>query len=102
MNQDEAFLHAIRENPGDDGPRLVYADWLDEHGQPERAEFIRVQCQLAPLEPDDDRYPALKHREFKLWGHHHRAWSEPLRPFTRSYSFHRGFADHVSLSAETF
>jgi uncharacterized protein (TIGR02996 family) len=26
----EAFLQAVRENPDDDTPRLVYADWLDE------------------------------------------------------------------------
>lgn len=28
--------------PNDDLPRLIYADWLDEHGEPERAEFIRA------------------------------------------------------------
>jgi uncharacterized protein (TIGR02996 family) len=35
----------------DDTPRLVYADWLSEHGQPERAELIRVQRALARTEP---------------------------------------------------
>lgn len=45
------LLAAVLENPADDGVRLVYADWLDEHGgQPERAEFIRVQCRLAVLD----------------------------------------------------
>jgi uncharacterized protein (TIGR02996 family) len=38
-----AFLKAILANPDDDAPRLVYADWLDEIDQPERAEFIRRQ-----------------------------------------------------------
>ncbi len=52
MNQADAFLQAISEKPDDDTPRLVYADWLDEHGDPARAEFIRVQCQLARLPPD--------------------------------------------------
>lgn len=42
-----AFLRAICETPEDDVVRLVYADWLEEHGQPERAEFIRVQIELA-------------------------------------------------------
>jgi uncharacterized protein (TIGR02996 family) len=42
-----AFLRAILADPSDDGPRLVYADWLDERGQAARAEFIRVQCELA-------------------------------------------------------
>src|SRR5205823_3346972 len=34
----------IADAPDDDAPRLVYADWLDEHGQPERAEFVRLVC----------------------------------------------------------
>jgi uncharacterized protein (TIGR02996 family) len=30
---DQAFIRAIVDNPGDDTLRLVYADWLDEqHG----------------------------------------------------------------------
>src|SRR5260370_37026404 len=45
------FLRAIDENPDDDGPRLVYADWLEEHGDTARAEVIRVQCELARLAP---------------------------------------------------
>jgi uncharacterized protein (TIGR02996 family) len=41
----DALFRAVCESPADDTPRLVYADWLDEHGQPERAEFIRLQCE---------------------------------------------------------
>jgi uncharacterized protein (TIGR02996 family) len=44
---DEAFLRAIGAAPEDDAPRLVYADWLDDRGDAARAEFIRVQCELA-------------------------------------------------------
>lgn len=32
-----AFLKALEENEDDDVTRLVYADWLDEHGFPEEA-----------------------------------------------------------------
>jgi uncharacterized protein (TIGR02996 family) len=39
----EPFLRTICASPEDDTVRLVYADWLDEHGDPERAEFIRLQ-----------------------------------------------------------
>jgi uncharacterized protein (TIGR02996 family) len=42
-----ALLRGVRERPADDLPRLVIADWLDEHGEGDRAEFIRVQCELA-------------------------------------------------------
>jgi uncharacterized protein (TIGR02996 family) len=45
------LLQAIRENPADDLPRLVYADWLDDHDQPQRAEFIRLQIELARRPP---------------------------------------------------
>lgn len=41
--------------PYDDGPRLVYADWLEEQGECARAEFIRVQCELANIEVDVER-----------------------------------------------
>jgi uncharacterized protein (TIGR02996 family) len=45
---DAAFLRAVCEAPYDDGPRLVYADALDERGDV-RGEFIRAQCGLARL-----------------------------------------------------
>lgn len=47
MTERHAILTAIRENPDDDTPRLVYADWLEEHGEPERAELVRVQVEIA-------------------------------------------------------
>jgi uncharacterized protein (TIGR02996 family) len=46
----EHLLRAVVAAPADDVPRLVAADWLDEHRQPERAEFIRIQIELARLE----------------------------------------------------
>jgi uncharacterized protein (TIGR02996 family) len=45
-----AFIRAICAAPDDDLPRLVYADFLDEAGEWERAAFIRVQCELAQLQ----------------------------------------------------
>jgi uncharacterized protein (TIGR02996 family) len=43
----DSYLRAILALPGDDGPRLCAADWWDEQGAAERAEFVRVQCELA-------------------------------------------------------
>jgi uncharacterized protein (TIGR02996 family) len=34
--------------PDQDGPRLVLADWLEESGHSDRAEFVRLQLWLAP------------------------------------------------------
>lgn len=46
-----AQLAGVRAEPGDDVRRLVLADWLDEHGEAERAEFIRVQVAAAAWRP---------------------------------------------------
>ena len=35
-----ALLRAICTTPADDTPRLVFADYLDEHGDPDRAEVM--------------------------------------------------------------
>lgn len=51
MSDSEAFLKNIIDFPSDDTPRLVYADWIDERGESDRAEFIRVQCELATGDP---------------------------------------------------
>ncbi len=44
LHEDEkALLRGCLETPWDDAPFLVYADWVEEHGEEERAEFIREQ-----------------------------------------------------------
>lgn len=53
MDEETAFLAAICANPADDTARLVYADWLQEQGQEERAEFIRVQVAIARTSAED-------------------------------------------------
>jgi uncharacterized protein (TIGR02996 family) len=42
MFDEAAFLQAIQANPADATAKLVYADWLDEHGEHERAEYVRL------------------------------------------------------------
>jgi uncharacterized protein (TIGR02996 family) len=51
MWEDDAFLEAIRANPGDPSTRLVYADWLDERGD-RRGHFLRLHLALRALPPD--------------------------------------------------
>lgn len=43
------LLRCVLENPEDDAPRLVLADWLMENGQPERGEFIQCQIEIASV-----------------------------------------------------
>jgi uncharacterized protein (TIGR02996 family) len=43
------LLKAIIDDPQDDLPRLAFADWCEENGDDTRAEFIRVQVELAAM-----------------------------------------------------
>lgn len=103
VTDDDAFLKAILADPDDDSPRLIYADWLDEQGQPERAEFIRVQCELARLPEGEPRRGELEARERELLTLHQGAWAtDALRPLTgmvTSWWFRRGFIEKVTVEA---
>jgi uncharacterized protein (TIGR02996 family) len=82
MTDESAFIAAVRDSPEDDGPRLVYADWLDEQGDPElaaRAEFIRVQCGLAHLPAGHPEKPGLFVRERAILHRHRMRWAAALR-----------------------
>ena len=47
---DRAAFHAtIADSPLASGPRLVYADWLEEQGDADRAAFIRLQVEMLGL-----------------------------------------------------
>ena len=47
MSEEErSFVYAVIESPDDDLPRLVFADWLDEHGEVDRAAFIRLSVEI--------------------------------------------------------
>ena len=87
MSDETALLAAIRAAPDDDAPRLIYADWLDEHGQPERAEFIRVQCELARRET-----PALRSGRSRLLAAHHDFFAGPLAAPHLRFRFDRGLS----------
>ncbi|MGL4424542.1 MAG: TIGR02996 domain-containing protein, partial [Gemmataceae bacterium] len=89
------FLAAIAAAPDDDTPRLIYADWLDDHADSARAEFIRIQCQLAQLDDVDPSRDGLEDRELELLRQHERKWF-PNWPFAHEWQFRRGFVHQVS------
>jgi uncharacterized protein (TIGR02996 family) len=101
-DEEKAFLRAIRAHPDDDGPRLVYADWLDERGDP-RGEFIRVQCELAGLPAADPRREHLESRQAELLAAHRDAWEAPLRALgAAAIDFRRGLPETATISAGDF
>lgn len=58
MTDETRLLRAILAEPFEDTPRLMYADEIEARGERERAEFIRVQCELArfaTFDPDHRR-----------------------------------------------
>ncbi len=91
MNHEPALLRAICETPEDDTPRLVYADWLEDNSQAARGEFIRVQCRLDRLSPDDPTRPALLEREKKLLRGNRQRWQADKPAWAGKGDFHRGF-----------
>src|SRR5262245_52142937 len=97
----QAFLQAILENPDDDTPRLVYADWLEERDDP-RGEFIRVQCRLAELDEDDPQRRDLQRREYELLANHWGEWAGPLVGRVRRWRYRRGFVEQVRMEAGQF
>ena len=68
-----AFLAAIHADPDSDLPRLVFARWLEEQGDPS-GKFIRIQCQLAHMEPDDRARDELERQQEELLIRHREDW----------------------------
>ena len=127
MSAEIALLEAVCSAPDDDGPRLRFADWLEETGQPAnaaRAEFIRLQCALARLEEFDPQRPELERRANALLARHGEEWARPLvaaalgkpsglrgwlsgllgrdTPPITGWEYRRGFVEWVSLDASAF
>lgn len=97
-DEERAFWQAILNAWDDDTPRLVYADWLDEHGHHERAELIRVQCEAECLPKDEPRRKELEQRGIDLSCSlaQSGSWDDG------SCDFRRGFFSYLSVKAPHF
>ncbi len=114
MSADQGLLQAILDDPDDDTSRLVYADWLDEHGTSAadraRAEFIRLQCAIERLEKWSPERLDMEERAEPLLAQYAEDWQADVPEWAR-YSadvpldgscFRRGFLDRVSGTPEDF
>ena len=97
-SMEDAFLQTILDNPDDDMPRLVFADWLEEHGNP-RGAFIRLQCQRAKLTQHDPHWKAMLSEESALLKQFEAEWSKPILRYVEAVQYRRGFVEHVRVSA---
>ena len=105
MTTADALLASVVASPDDDLPRLVYADWLEENGQPERGEFIRLQIARESGAATAEGFI----REKVLLDAHGKEWLAPLRAPSRPLfsqkshaEFTRGFVQTVWLPVGEF
>ena len=101
MTEAETFLVDIWENPEDDTPRLVYADWLMDRDDP-RGEFIALQCELETRSIKDPSHARLRRRELALLREHREEWLGDLADARAPLTFRRGFLDEVEMTGERF
>jgi len=92
------LLADIIDNPDDDVPRRIYADWLEDNGQPERAEFIRLVLDLAAMAADSPALARMKLRCKTLYHEHHKDWSRDIDRLVRHRTYKRGMIEWVHLT----
>lgn len=104
MTEHAGLLSDIIERPDDDTPRLIFADWLEDRGQPgdtARAAFIRLQIESAAT-TDEQHRRELHRREKAMLTQHGRAWARPLRPYLSRLTWRRGFVERAAVQTVAF
>lgn len=101
MSDANAFLDAILAEPDDIASRLIFADWLEERGDP-RGEFIRIQCALSGNHLDDLQRVRFTIRQQELLAQHEAEWAAPFQGAAGGWTFRRGFIEEVVFDAEAF
>jgi uncharacterized protein (TIGR02996 family) len=103
MRDEATFVQSLAAAPDDEPLRLAYADWLEENGQLERAELIRVQAVLADPTEERAEYRALRVREAALLDAYGKRWFGALKKLgVRAWTLRRGLVERVTMSAPKF
>ncbi|OWK36711.1 TIGR02996 domain-containing protein [Fimbriiglobus ruber] len=104
MDDERALLGAIIANPADDLPRLVYADWIEERGYPERAALIRLQIERPNAAPWSPEWVQSISETALLLARNRKRWTTEFAPYARveAIEFSRGMPETVTLSAEEY
>ena len=88
MNDRDALYQAVLDNPDDDTLRLVYADALEESGDPRRAAFIRAHVELARVPLHEPESVQAKHHNQKKMAYGGR-WITEQPPLPEGLSWAR-------------
>src|SRR5215831_10162556 len=102
FTDEQPFLDAIQARYHDDGPRLVYADYLEETGDDERAELVRVQIALARMNEEHPRRAELANRQDELHNAQRARWTALLDGLVAAVEFRRGVLDSVAVDTAVF
>ena len=78
-DQMRSFLAAIREEPDAEDVRLVFADWLTDHGDP-RAEWLRLHVEQARLHVGTARWTELDDARRAWLQRYQETWLGPCSP----------------------
>jgi uncharacterized protein (TIGR02996 family) len=73
MSEEPGLLQAILASPDDPAHRLIYADWLEDHGDP-RGDYLRMELALASARPQSRKARALRASLQELRGRIEPAW----------------------------
>jgi uncharacterized protein (TIGR02996 family) len=95
------LLAAVIAAPDDDEPRLVYADWLTERGDP-RGEYIQMACRQRRYVYYSPEYRELYDRMQALEAEHRAAWRAPLEGLIWDLIHDRGFIGYVGVTGDQF
>jgi uncharacterized protein (TIGR02996 family) len=83
MSSPQAFVADACDHPNDPGRRLVFADWCEENGDADRAEFIRAQIRLESMPGWDPERFDLEERSLDLLAGHRDEWIGDLPAWAR-------------------
>jgi uncharacterized protein (TIGR02996 family) len=81
--QETAFLTSIGEDPDNEVTRLIFADWLEENGQQDKAAFVRLEVETNRL-PENEKHDERRWVDFSrldraIGGHWTLALIRPAR-----------------------
>lgn len=94
--EESPLFQEILANPADRELRLVFADWLEDQGDP-RGELVRIQCQLEKLNRNEPDHVRLRSKAGRL-ERAHGGFGQLDSVTTAKTELRGGFVERVELT----